>query len=409
MPPSAGEALFIDLLKRREDTLVEFKSYHPKDEKGKQDIAEAAVAIANAAMLRGTKTGYLTLGVDREYRIVGIAPGPEDRKEIRDFLSAKSDPPVKIVQIFEVAVDALLDAMKKPGASGMVYIMEVESAQYVPLRLYREPKAGGAYGTFPIRDGPKVRDCTMQELQKLFFLGASRLSEEAGTRDPEVIALRDQVRSLVAGMSKEPRLEIHLLDADGKETTDLIVHPKFYETKTVRVRKNHPMYGVLKMADSMAKINQGFVGLGLASIGLGATKSPGPATLPLKVAVANSGTAPAIEVRAFIRFPDVLKIEDAHEYQPLGFALIGGPVGHGGLAKERDDEDCRIATLYVSKLSNGLKVDTFTPIYVTFPNTRTTHELEVSLHADYLAETNSLLKITVDPVIVTTERHIFEE
>lgn len=409
MPPSAAGALLIDLVKRREDTLVEFKSYHPKDEKGKQDIAEAAVALANAAMLRGAEIGYLSLGVDRNYKVVGIVPGSEDRKEVRDFLSAKSDPPVKIVQIHEVAVDPLPSSLKKPGASGVVYILEVEAAQYVPLRFYPERKAEGRHGGFPIRDGPRVRDCTTQELQKLFFLGASRLSDEAGTKDPEIEVLREQVRSLVAGVSKEPRLEIRFVDTDGKETDTVTVYPKFYEEKTVRIGKDHPLYGVLKATQSLARSPAIGAALEGMRIGLGSSKSPGSATLPLNVVVANTGTAPAVEVRAFMRFPDVLKIEEASEYETGVLASLVSAVGRGGIWKETDNEDCRTGTLYVGKLSNGLKVDSFRPIYVTFPNMRTTYDVEASLHADYLGESKPLLRIAVEPVTETLERQVLED
>lgn len=388
--------LLLKLLERKEDTLVEFKSYLPNDAEGKRNFAEQAVALANAATLFDQKAAYLVTGVTDDGAVVGVSHRAEDRKEIRDFLGAKSKPPVKVLDIHEINVDKIPPEKKHGKAKGVVYILEIEPSYHGPIRYYPESKQDNSYGGVPIRDGPKVRDSTNEELRTLVLKGASRLvsGEDMGQKS-EIEQVRSQLEKIADGLLKRPNLEIHFIGPSGEKTDHIVLQPLYYEFKTVKVDKNHPMYSQLQFYSRTAR---NLPALFPSSIFPTPARQPGPATFPVSFLVVNTGAVPASDVRAFIKFPDGFRLENSSEYEEHQLFVPRPATSRTvrGVWKDGEREDCVEAFLHIARLSNGLKCDNLDPIYVTPPNVSREYQLDISLHADYMEESKHTLKITVE-------------
>lgn len=185
---TSPEELLLHLLRQREKTLIEFKRYSPLDKNppdSKDRVAEAAVALANAAMLGDEQVGYLILGVTDDKITVGVKPSPRYEKEFRDFLEARSAPFLSILKIHEARTKDLPDcyqAAPQDRLSDMVYVLEIEAGHYAPIRFYPEgKKQDGHYGRFPIRHGAKIRETTPDELKRLFYKGMLRERKDGGS------------------------------------------------------------------------------------------------------------------------------------------------------------------------------------------------------------------------------------
>ena len=376
---------------------MEFKSYLPNDTEGKKNFAEQAVALANAACLFDQKAAYLVAGVADDGTVVGVIPRAEDRKEIRDFLAAKSKPPVKVLEIHEINVSKIPPENKLDRAKGAVYILEIEPSYHGPIRYYPESKQDSSYGGVPIRDGPKVRDSTNEELTTLTLKGASRLvSGEVKGQKSETEQVRSELKKIADGLLKHPNLEIHFIGSSGEKTDHIVLRPLYYELKAVKVDKNHPMCNQLLIHRRMAR---GLPTLFPSSIFPPPARQPGPATFPVSFSVVNTGAVPASDVRAFIKFPERFVLENSSEYEQhqLFIPRPTTPRTIRGVWKSNERDDCVEALLHIAKLSNGLKCDSLDPIYVTPPNASREYQLDVSLHADYMEGLSHVLKITVEP------------
>jgi hypothetical protein len=386
----------LKLLEQREDTLVEFKSYLPRDNEGKNNFAEQAVALANAASLLNQKVAYLVTGVADSGTVVGVTPRTEDRKEIRDFLAAKSEPPVKVLEIHEISIEDVPPENKHDRAKGAVYVLEIEPSYHGPTRYYPDSKQDDRYGGVPIRDGPKVRDSTNEELRTLVLKGASRLvsGQDAGTKS-EIEQVRSQLERIASDLLKRPNLEIHFIGPSGERTDHILLRPVYYDVKTVKVDRNHPKYSQLLLFRRTMRISPT---LFPSSIFPRPARQPGPATFPVSLIVVNSGAVPASDVRAFFKFPDGFVLENSIEYEQhelFGPAPTFQRTIHG-VWKDDEGEDCVEASLHITKLSNGLTCSSLDPIYVTPPNASREYQLDVSLHADYMEASKHKLKITVE-------------
>jgi len=181
------EKLLLSLLEQQEKTLVEFKAFSPLEDSppdAKDVVSKAAVALANTAMLQEKPSGYLVLGIDDDVKAVGIRISPRDEKEFREILKSRSDPPVIIHEIHKANTQGLSNCHQpesRKKKSDTVYILEVDAAQYAPIRYYPGGrKEEGHLGGIPIRDGPRIRETSVWELQRLVLTGINRQGKESG-------------------------------------------------------------------------------------------------------------------------------------------------------------------------------------------------------------------------------------
>lgn len=194
--------LLASLIEENEESLIEFKRYSPLDKNpadAKNRIAEAAVALANAAMLRDQRVGYLILGITDDKKAVGVKTSERYEKEYRDILEARSAPFLSVLKIHEASTKDLRDRFQPPPReklSDTAYILEIEAGHYDPIRYYPDgKKQDGSYGGFPIRHGAKIRETTTNELRRLFNKGALKQKEDGGSspgkgEDDRVLARR---------------------------------------------------------------------------------------------------------------------------------------------------------------------------------------------------------------------------
>ncbi len=397
-------ALLSSLLKHEEDTLVEFKEYLPRDWDGKRQVSEAACAMANAALNRALPDAFLVLGVTNDRRVIGVMRSPSDRKEIREFLEAHSDPVVEVIDIVEVDVSSVPTDWRADHVQGIVYILRVAAARYFPRRFYPERKATGKYGAILIRDGPRNREATAEETQRLILLGAAQLDADRGKGlTPEVQALRAQVDGLLSGLLKEPALEIRFRDAKLGATKEITVTPTRTVEKIIRMKGPPPAPWTGALSPNIIATLVGLHG-GLNGSIFGGKKALPRNAVELHFELSNSGKAPATDVRAFIHFPPGTKLYEAAEFRSFSFHIPNRSFGGAWV-----DEGESTVQIYVEKLGNDLSEDRFDPVYAVFPEEAGDLDVHVKLLADYMEPMNSVLTVKVRPEIEEVERLVFDE
>ncbi|MEW5747207.1 MAG: ATP-binding protein [Candidatus Thermoplasmatota archaeon] len=380
--------MLIPLLAGGEDTLVEFKSFLPKNEETKHKVAEAATELANAAALCGHPKAFLLLGVTDDGKVVGVKCQERYKKEFRELISAKSNPHVRVLEIHEIGTTSLSTDIKSEPCGEAVYVLEIAPALDGPIRYYRSKDSNGVLLT---RDGPRKRDMTNEEL-----------------------------RRLSSGPARTPKLSLRLLNDEEHEVECLVLRPKFLVKKKTEEPKPYTptpqQTAWLEQLKRQPNMQQVMIQQALSTKRLlemtetwkpfltQVERIPAPNTFPTHFALSNTGSAPAEDVRVTMKFPECFMIEEKSEYEPQSYGILAHvpsvtPPFSGVWKKDRDDRNCVTAGIRVQKLSNDVTITRFDPIFVTVPNAEREYSIEIRITADYQEPVHQTLTMIIKPII----------
>ena len=123
-------------------------------------------------------------------------------------------------------------------------------------------------------------------------------------------------------------------------------------------------------------------------------RGPGPPgnAVPLKVALANEGSDVAANVTAFLEFPEGCEISDFSLYsEPFRVVIPSRPLA--GLSVQEGGREAQCAA---ERITNGLVIEGFDPVYVKFPAAGS-YSVKTMCYADGMDRSEGRLTVEVVP------------
>src|SRR5207247_7132389 len=148
-----------------------------------------------------------------------------------------------------------------------------------------------------------------------------------------------------------PKVVVYWLSPEGSLVDSIRVEPEYLSEEVEYVDPDSPVGRTLKLAQVPRSL-----------FGMRGSAPPGNA-VPLKVALANEGSDVAINVTAFLEFPEGCEIADSSQYSE-GFQLVIPSRPWSGLSVREDSREAQCAA---ERITNGLVSQSFEPVYARFP------------------------------------------
>jgi hypothetical protein len=207
--------------------------------------------------------------------------------------------------------------------------------------------------------------------------------------------LRASVKSTllkpVKEITKEPNLELSLLDSEKNPVETMMVSPTF----TI-VKKEKTMSPLSKESDGLwfAKALPGLYGL---------SKKPSADLVPLRISITNTGGRKAEGIRIFLYFPPECKLIPKDEFSNAFLLPVNKNPTSGGL----NVKDQLEARAWVDVLGNDLTMDEFDEVYVKFPK-EGKYEIKASVTQHNYPTKNFRFLILVKPKYEQKTEYIYE-
>lgn len=199
--------------------------------------------------------------------------------------------------------------------------------------------------------------------------------------------------------TKEPELDLKLVDAEGNASEDISVQPIFVRVVKEVVKRSEIGYPILRLSATMSALGQ------LTAFKPFAKREPAEDLVPVNIQVSNNGTAPATEILVYLDFPEECELQS--ESQAIGGFSSIWRRSHGGLDIE-DDNRSR-ATAWIHELGNDLAVSKFSPVYVKFPEREEEYSVKATIIQHNFPPESIVCHINVKPEVKEKVERVFED
>lgn len=318
-----------------ETSFVEFKRRDILNDNIK--LVKEMTALAN---LNG---GLILIGVHNNGNIERMKVEKEHETHImniaRDLCIPPLSPEFDMVQLKE----------------GPIYVIKIKRFSNLPHAV--KTKEGKVYF---IRVGTTVRQASEHELA---FLFESSKSER----------------------EKKPKLQLMLIDDNGKESPEITVHPKYIVVEEVKRVNPNPLVKALTPSNPYNFLE----GISTSALSTFTEKEPASDLVPISVIISNVGESPAEGIKINLNFPEECELFERYD-------VVGGfPIANSsGFFIDRKRKNHVYAI--VDKLGNDDSDDDFEEVYVKFPQEDVEYNIEAKVTHDNYPPEDYNLRVIVE-------------
>jgi hypothetical protein len=192
---------------------------------------------------------------------------------------------------------------------------------------------------------------------------------------------------------KEPRLELSLLDSEGKPTKNICVTPTFTLIKK-EITKS-PLKATKPIWFAFPEIYNPF-----------ATKKPSEDLVPIRISITNEGERVAAGIYIFLYFPPECELIPEREFSGFIASIVKTKPKSGGLYV--DSENKSEAWAWVDVLGNGLTKNRFDEVYVRFKPEEREYVIKASVTQHNYPMVKFEFSVSVKPKYEEAIEYVYE-